>query len=77
MKIGFNCFMLVNTCFIHRPHVDEAGKVTGYLVPVLIRDEFEPDEEEHGGRLIFFNMPLGSSFIRCVKIVKVKFLERV
>jgi hypothetical protein len=51
--------MLVNTCFIHRPHVDEAGKVTGYLVPVLIRDEFEPDEEEHGGRFIFFSYAIG------------------
>ena len=59
MKIGFNCFMLVNTCFIDRPHVDEAGKVTGYLVPVLIRDEFEPDEEEHGGRFIFFSYAIG------------------
>jgi hypothetical protein len=77
MKIGFNSFRLVNTCFIDRPHVDEAGKVTGYLVPVLIRDEFEPDEEEHGGRFIYIHLSLDSSFIRCVKIVKVKFLEPV
>jgi hypothetical protein len=58
MKIGFN-FMLVNTCFIDRPHVDEAGKVTGYLVPVLIRDEFEPDEEEHGGRFSLYSYAIG------------------
>jgi hypothetical protein len=55
--------------------VDEAGKVTGYLVPVLVRDEFEPDDEEHGGRFSLYSSAIGFILPSMCEKCKSKVLE--